>query len=91
MFRAIALGAGATMLSGCLMLIPTYDRQQAPDLYSALDSAPKGTTGQIDETTGFVILETRAKATLLCRSVLIYTADSDGKREYCKVRGGEWK
>lgn len=91
MTRAIVLGIGASLLSGCLMSLPTYDRQQAPDLHTALDSAPRGSTGQIDATTSFVILDTRSKPTLLCRTVLIYTDKSDVKQEYCKVRGGEWK
>lgn len=91
MFRVIGISAALLLLSGCLFMVPKYDRQQAPDLYSALDSAPQGTAGQIDSTTGFVILGTRASSTLLCRTVLIHNAEGDGKRDYCKIRGGEWK
>ena len=79
------------LLAGCLMAVPTFERSQAPDLFSALDNGPRGTAGQIDASTGFVIMDTKASDTLLCREVRIYTADGNGTRDYCKIRGGEWK
>lgn len=91
MKKFILFMAGPTLLSGCLMTVPTFERSQAPDLFAALDSGPRGTAGQIDASTGFVIMDTKASDTLLCREVRIYTADANGTRDYCKIRGGEWK
>lgn len=71
--------------------LKTYTRDEAPQLFAALDSQPNGYRGAIGNEALFEITGTKASKTLLCRSVRIATHDSSSSRQYCKIKGGEWK
>lgn len=91
--KAVIPLALVTILSGCAtMQYGDYDRESAPDLYSALDSAPDGYEGRTaDGVYAYEIVSTLTDGNRLCRVVNL---SGDGRfhtESFCKVRGGEWR
>lgn len=80
---AIAVMAGCNMVS--------YTRVDAPQMFAALDTQANGYSGTFADAAQFQILETRANDALLCRKVRIQDQGNDATREYCKIKGGEWR
>ena len=79
----------AALLSACNM--KTYTRSEAPMLFEALDTQPNGYKGSIGPDALFEITETKASRSLLCRSVKIASLEGKSSRQYCKIKGGEWR
>lgn len=79
----------AALVSACSM--KTYTRDEAPMLYQALDTKPNGYKGAIGTDTLFEITATKASNSLLCRTVTIASHQGKSSRQYCKIKGGEWR
>ena len=69
----------------------SYNRIEAPALFSALDSQPNGYSGRLVNGETFKIVDTQASKTLLCRTVQITNVFNADTERYCKIKGGEWR
>ena len=87
--KLILLVLLAASLAACNM--KTYTREEAPMLFDALDTKPNGYKGSIGTDVIFEITATKASQTLLCRSVKIASHEGNSSRQYCKIKGGEWR
>ena len=76
-------------LSACNM--KNYTRDDAPMLFEALDTRPNGYKGSTGTDALFEITGTKASPTLLCRSVKVASTEGNSNRQYCKIKGGEWR
>lgn len=81
--------SGAMLIGGCAQI--KYTRADAPQMFEALDSKPNGYTGMLNTSEQFEILRTRANNMLLCRTVRVLDQENSSTREYCKIKGGEWR
>ncbi len=90
MFKSLILPVMLVLsVSACNM--KTYTRAEAPMLFAALDSQPNGYVGAIGNDAVFQINATKASKTLLCRSVTVTENEGKSSRQYCKIKGGEWR
>lgn len=80
---------GAMAIGGCAQT--TYTRADAPHMFDALDRQPNGYTGRLNTSAQFEILGTRASNRLLCRTVRVLDQGNSSTRDYCKIKGGEWR
>jgi hypothetical protein len=87
--KLILLVLLAASLAACNM--KAYTREEAPILFDALDTKPNGYKGSIGTDAIFEITETKASQMLLCRSVKIASHEGKSSRQYCKIKGGEWR
>lgn len=90
MLKKLIIPALAVLsISACSM--KAYTRVDAPLLFSALDTQPNGYKGSIGADAIFEITTTKTNQTLLCRDVKIASLDGTSKRQYCKIKGGDWR
>ena len=82
---ALALGS----LGACATT--SYTRVEAPALFNALDAQPNGWIETDETSIPFQILSTRTNGTLLCRTISLQAKKIAKQKEFCKIKGGEWR
>lgn len=87
------IAVGAVLFVGACSALSTnsYTRTTSPMFFAALDSAPNGAKGELNDGALYLIQKTRAKSNLLCRDVQVVHDSGVRKQTYCKIKGGEWR